>query len=238
MIFTQATVSAVRHQFGALLDSKEFTIDKTGSKTIELLNVAFIADEPLVFANVNDAYVERELQWYESMSRNVYDIPGGTPKIWEMVSSTSGEINSNYGWCIWSEENYNQFENVIAELRRAPDSRRATMIYTRPNMHYDYNKDGMSDFMCTNTVQYTVRNGKLITSVYMRSNDSVFGYRNDYAWQKHVSQLVADELNVELGDIIWNVSNMHVYERHFYLVDHFWQTGETHIEKKDYKGDY
>ena len=97
-----------------------------------------------------------------------------------------------------------------------PNSRRAVMIYTRPTMWEDYKRDGMSDFMCTNTVQYMIRNEQLVAIVQMRSNDVVFGYRNDYAWQKHV----ADTLTADLGltkepKIIWHVGNLHVYERHF-----------------------
>ena len=105
------------------------------------------------------------------------------------------------------------------ELKRNPDSRRGTMIYTRPNMHYDFNTSGMSDFICTNTVQYLIRDGKVNALVYMRSNDAVFGYKNDYAWQKHVLQEVCNELNLPMGNIYWNVASLHVYERHFKFVN-------------------
>jgi len=89
------------------------------------------------------------------------------------------------------------------------------MIYTRPTMWYDYNFNGMSDFMCTNAVQYMIRDGELIAIVQMRSNDVVFGYRNDYAWQKHVIDKLAAELNIIGTKIIWHVGSLHVYERHF-----------------------
>lgn len=236
-------VSDIREKMVEKLKNKDFIIDKTGVKTIEIINASFVADEDVIFGEVNHSYVKRELEWYESGSLNVYDIPGGTPKIWESVSSKSGEINSNYGWAIWAEANGDQYVNVIKELIRNPDTRRAQMIYTRPSMHTDYNKDGMSDFMCTSNVQYFIRNGKLITCVYMRSNDCWAGYRNDFAWQKHVSELVVDDLNkagmdVELGEIYWNVASLHVYERNFYLVDNYAKTGNIHINKKDYSGEY
>ncbi|MGZ7196727.1 hypothetical protein ACXWOC_11115, partial [Streptococcus pyogenes] len=72
------------------------------------------------------------------------------------------------------------------ELIEKPDSRRAIMIYTRPSMQVDFERDGMSDFMCTNNVQYLIRDGRVHAIVNMRSNDVVFGFRNDYAWQKYV----------------------------------------------------
>lgn len=200
------------------LIAEDFVTDKTGVKTVEVMNASFIANEPAIFGTLNHDYIERELQWYKSMSRNVNDIPGGTPEIWKRVATPDGYINSNYGWCIWSDENYNQYTNVLDELRSNPDSRRATMIYTRPTMHMDYKLNGMSDFMCTNTVQYLVRDNKLHALVYMRSNDAVFGYKNDYAWQKHVLDSLAKELNIEPGNIHWNVASLHVYERHFDLI--------------------
>jgi thymidylate synthase len=57
----------------------------------------------------------------------------------------------------------------------------------------------------------------------MRSNDVVFGYKNDYAWQLYVLEQLRAELyyhglSVETGDIHWQVQNLHVYEKHFDLV--------------------
>jgi hypothetical protein len=66
-----------------------------------------------------------------------------------------------------------------------------------------------------NEINNMIRNGELIAIVQMRSNDVVFGYRNDYAWQKHVIDKLAAELNIIGTKIIWHVGNPHVYERHF-----------------------
>jgi len=212
------TVEDIRQHFKELLRQKIFVTDKTGVKMIELVGANFVADEKAIFGNVNYDYVERELEWYESMSLNVNDIPGGPPAIWKQVADSQGYINSNYGWCIWSPENNYQFEHVKRELQKNPESRRATMIYTRPEMWKDYNFDGRSDFMCTNAVQYMIRRDALHAVVQMRSNDVVFGYKNDYAWQSHVLDLLCLELGVQRGDIHWNVGSLHVYERHFDLV--------------------
>ena len=61
----------------------------------------------------------------------------------------------------------------------------------------------------------------------------MYGYKNDYAWQKHVLKCFTHDYNrsfaektwdadyrrdMEVGDIIWQVQNLHVYERHFNLV--------------------
>jgi thymidylate synthase len=203
------------HFIDELMDSN-FVTDKTGVKTIEMIGATFEANEPTIFGDVNDDYIQRELEWYESMSLYVDDIPGVTPAIWQQVADRAGKINSNYGWAIYHKDNGLQYVRVFNELLHLPNSRRAVMIYTRPTMWEDYKRDGMSDFMCTNTVQDMIRDEQLVAIVQMRSNDVVFGYRNDYAWQKHV----ADTLTADLGltkepKIIWHVGSLHVYERHF-----------------------
>lgn len=212
-------VKNIREIFKEKLKNEEFVTDKSGVKTVEIMNASFIADSPAIFGTVNEDYVKRELEWYLSTSLNVNDIPGGPPAIWKQVASSEGLINSNYGWCIFSDANGYQYANVLSQLLENQDSRRATMIYNRPSMHEDYNKDGMSDFMCTNTVQYLIRDGKLNALVYMRSNDAVFGYKNDYAWQAFVLSRLAAALGIPSGDIYWNVASLHIYERHFNLIE-------------------
>lgn len=212
------TVQDIREEFHRLMREEEFVTDKTGVRMLEVRSASFIADEPTIFGTVNTDYVLRELEWYHSMSLNVNDIPGGPPTIWQVVSDNDGYINSNYGWCIFSDENYNQYNHVLEELKKSPESRRAIMIYTRPNMWYDYNHNGRSDFMCTNAVQYMIRDHKLETVVQMRSNDVIFGYKNDFAWQNYVHKNLAHDLSIEPGHIYWNVGSLHVYERHFNLV--------------------
>lgn len=229
------TVNNVRLELKRQLEEGNFVTDKSGVKTIEIVNASFIATEPAIFGTINHDYVERELAWYKSMSLNVNDIPPPVPAIWKAVATPDGFINSNYGWAIYSTENGNQFKNVVADLKRNPDSRRATMIYNRPSMHKDYNADGMSDFMCTNAVQYLVREGHVHALVYMRSNDAWAGYRNDYAWQEYVLNQVAEEIQIPAGNIFWNVASLHIYERNFYLVDYYNKTGKEHITKEEYR---
>lgn len=217
-------VENIRELFLQKYLNNEFVIDKSGVKTVEIIGQSFIANEDLIFGERNTDYVERELAWYKSMSLNVNDIPGETPKIWKQVATPEGLINSNYGYLVYSNENYSQFNNVISELVRNPDSRRAIMVYTRPSIWYEYDKDGMSDFICTNAVQYMIRDRKLHAVVSMRSNDAVFGFKNDYAWQQYILKELLAKINisepsVKLGDIIWCAGSLHVYERHFQYID-------------------
>ena len=204
-----------------------FVDDKTGVKTIEIIGASFVADKPAIFGTPNEEYIEKELMWYNKQSTNVFDIYGhdNPPKAWQYAANKHGEINSNYGHLIWSDKYHNQYQQVLKELCEVnPNSRRASMIYQRPSIWTEYNENGKNDFICTNAVTYYIRDDMLHAAVQMRSNDVIFGYRNDYAWQRYVQERLQEDLyyethmKVELGYIFWQVQNLHVYERHFDLV--------------------
>ena len=198
---------------------EEFT--KLNSSTpegemLEIIGASFLTDKDSIFGELNDSYIKAEIEWYESCSRNVndlFEIYGKEVAIWKQIADKDGNINSNYGWSIWSEDNGFQYEMVKTELSVNPSSRRGTMIYTRPSMHHDAFENGRNDFKCTNAVNYFIRDGKLHSVVQMRSNDVVFGYKNDCAFQKFVLAKLARELGVNQGNIIWNAASLHVYPR-------------------------
>lgn len=230
----------VREIFVNALALQDFTIDRTGQKTIELIGANFCADEPAIFGTPNQEYIESEIAWYEKQSTNINDIyPArrNPPKAWQYAANDHGEINSNYGYLIFSNRYYQQYHSALDELLRNRDTRRATMIYTRPSIQYEFDEHGKNDFICTNAVTYYIRDLKLYAVVQMRSNDVVFGYKNDRAWQLYVlNKLVKDyndclmefpvhgegqenyPENITAGEIYWQVQNLHVYERHFDLV--------------------
>ncbi len=221
-------VRDIRQFFIDELKDEAYTIDKTGQKTIELIGASFIADESAIFGTPNYDYIQEELDWYESQSTNINDISETPPQAWKYAANTHGEINSNYGHLIFSDKYYNQYGCVLDELLENPDGRRASMIYNRPSIWLEYNENGKSDFICTNAVTYYIRDNILHSVVQMRSNDVVFGYKNDYAWQRHLMKRLVEDYNglnmydkgdhIEEGHITWQVQNLHVYERHFHLV--------------------
>lgn len=215
------TVSDIREEFARLRRS-----GKEVAGTLEMVGISFIADEPSIFGKVNESYIERELEWYASESLNVFDMSGNVPNIWRQISSIHGRINSNYGYLAHGAENGYQLQNVLKHLVQDQNTRRATAIYTRPTIHSEWNQEGMRDFICTNAVQYLIRDGQLHLVVQMRSNDVVFGYRNDYAWQVDTQRQVIEELHkngvlVTPGHVYWSVASLHVYERHFPLIDSY-----------------
>lgn len=227
----QENTSDIKHYFVNALAKEDFVMDRSGQKTIELIGASFFADQPAIFGTPNESYIEIEKEWYESQSTNVNWITEtynrNVPEAWKLAANNFGQINSNYGYLIYSDKYHNQYGRVLDELLENPDGRRASMIYTRPSIWEEYNEDGKNDFICTNSVTYYIRDNVLQCVVQMRSNDVVFGYKNDYAWQLYVLEQMVSDYNdcrekttpiITAGDIIWQVQNLHVYERHFHLV--------------------
>lgn len=203
------------------------------SKTLEIQNAHFEVDKPWIVRAPNYDYYTREKQWYISQSLNVNDIPGETPKMWKACATLDGFINSNYGWCIYSKENDNQFDNCRQHLLDDPHTREAIMIYNRPSMQQDYNKDGMHDFMCCQNVQYFINEKDDKTDVVdcivnFRSSDAIFGFNNDALWEYDVlADLVKSLQNdylakynksIDVGKMFWNAGSLHIYERHFSIL--------------------
>ena len=217
----------IKNIFKSKLLNEKFVIDRTGQKTIEIIGASFHADKPAIFGEPNQDYINRELLWYKSQITNVNAIEGKVPAAWKLAANDYGEINSNYGQIIYSDKYHHQYGRVLDELLENPDGRRASMIYNRPSIWEEYSENGKSDFICTNAVTYYIRNDKLHCVVQMRSNDVVFGYKNDYAWQLFVLEDMVKDYNdcksqnyeeIKAGNIMWQVQNLHVYERHFDLV--------------------
>ena len=232
-------VNDIRNYFKGELKAQRFTTDKTGANTIEMLGACFNADEPSIFGTPVKSYINSELAWYESMSTNINDIHGedkAPPAAWMYAADKHGNINSNYGHLVFHDKYHNQYQNAFNELMANPDSRRAQMVYNRPSIWVEFDEGGKSDFICTNAQTFYIRDGKLHMVSQMRSNDVVFGYKNDYAWAQYLMDKfvtewnqIADDYNVntyssdpiqliEKGTLTWQVMNLHVYSRHFDLV--------------------
>lgn len=214
------------------LDNEDFVIDKSGVKTVEVLAPKIILnpEEPILKFNgrkTPEKYAEKELEWYLSQDLNVKHIKN-VAKIWDNISSKCGFINSNYGYLVFHPSNHDQFGKCVEELNRNRETRRAVHIYTRPSMQYEYNRDGMSDFICTFAHQFFIRDGKLHSIVNMRSQDGIYGLFNDFYWFAWVHRKVYNEVHqmndLSMGEIIHIPNSFHVYEKHFDMLNKICET--------------
>lgn len=210
------TVKDIRKIFIDKYRNKDFFISRNNNKTIEIIGASFLADEKTIFGELNKDYIKAEKFWYQKQSTNINDLDlEKIPDAWNITSNKHGQINSNYGKLVYGDLYFNQFKNAVNELKNKPYTRRATMVYTRPSIWYEYNEEGKDDFICTNAVTYYIRDSYIDCVVQMRSNDAIFGYKNDYDWQYHILRQVCLYTDKLPGNIHWQVQNLHIYERHF-----------------------
>jgi thymidylate synthase len=185
---------------------------KFGS-TKALFNVGFYIENPKrkqiinVERKWNLHYADSEWQWYLSGDPNIKrlgEIYGKVPAIWKRMADSSGEVNSNYGYQ-WKRNA--QLTHVIKMLREKPDTRQAAIsIYDAKEMRKYKN-----DTPCTYAVQFTIINGELCMSVYMRSNDLWYGFCNDQYQFASLQELVARELDIPTGWYYHHAHNLHLY---------------------------
>ena len=210
--------------------SNEVVIDKTGVKTVEILGLRMILDPMQKLLNFYglrkspEEYIQKEIQWYDSQDLSIKEIAKHA-KLWLDICTKDEQqqVNSNYGYLIYNILNHNQFQNTLQELKNNPFSRRAIMIYNRPSMHYEYNRSGMSDFICTLGHQFFIRNNKLISLVEMRSSDMMYGFFSDFPWFSTVQERMLNSLkefypDLQIGQLIWISNSGHLYEKHFDLI--------------------
>ena len=218
------------------LQNEEFVIDKSGVKLVELMPGYIHKLDPrkplLEFEGKksNKDYIEKESKWYASQDLSINGWVDDV-KIWTQVCTQDDkrEVNSNYGYLVFSEQNGNQFQNCYESLVKNPFSRQAVIFYNRPSMHKDCCRDGMSDFTCTYYQQFFIRfdkNGKrkLYCINNMRSNDLVFGFFNDIAYfcevyMKMYKQLKKVYKDLKVGSMDHIANSLHVYERHFEMLN-------------------
>ena len=181
--------------------------------TKALFNVGFTLEKPLENYIFNKErkwkpdYAEAEWQWYLSGDPNIKKLGqlyGKIPPIWERMADSRGNVNSNYGWQMYRND---QLDYVIAKLRNEKDTRHAAISIYDCKEHKLYRKDTP----CTYAIQFTIYNNVLNMSVLMRSNDLWYGFCNDQYCFSMIQKLVADELNMEVGEYYHYAHNLHLY---------------------------
>jgi len=183
------------------------------ANTKALFNIGFTIENPTnkVITNKernwNEEYAAAEWSWYLSGDPRVTtlgELYGKIPAIWKNMADKNGEVNSNYGYQ-WRRND--QLENVINILKHGYDTRQAAIsIYDGKEINkYEF------DTPCTYAVQFTVVQGKLYMSVYMRSNDLWYGFCNDQYQFASLQEMVAERLNLPVGTYYHHAHNLHLY---------------------------
>lgn len=190
-------------------------VSPRGELTREIRNYQYTIGKGERFANfpsrkLSLAYIKEELIWYIKGDKNDLSICDKAV-IWKKMVA-NGVLHSNYGQYIFKAR---EIDYVVEVLKRDKDSRRAVMTILNPKHLYWYN----TDVPCTVSMSYCVRDGKLHSTVHMRSQDVIYGMGNDVPFFSIVQEMVAVMLKLEVGELTVFVESLHVYEKHFSMLD-------------------
>jgi thymidylate synthase len=168
--------------------------------------------------------VIRELLWYLSGNTHIRDLRQYT-KIWDAWTSEdkNWDVGRMYGyqWVNW--EKYiedpktgqfkrtfvNQIQEVIDEIKRNPNSRRLVVTAWNPAV-----LDEVALPSCHSFFIFNVTDGKLNCHLTQRSGDIALGIPFNVACYAMLTQMVAKETGLELGEFSHYINDAHIYVDH------------------------
>jgi len=170
--------------------------------------------------NFSNTYLIGELLWYFSGDNSTEWISKYS-SFWKNISDDGETANSAYGSRIFrthpriAGDQLIQWDYVRSELSADSDSRRAVVHIRSP---WD-STHAKLDVPCTLTLQFFIRDEKLHMVVNMRSSDLILGIAYDVPAFTMMQELLAKQLGVGLGEYMHTSNSLHIYERHFEMVE-------------------
>jgi len=198
---------------------------RLGERTQELLHQQIILDAPWqreVLAphrHVNIAAQIAETMWVLAGRNDVEFLSHYLPRAVDF--SDDGKVwRGAYGprlraWGGWPSKTGgpgDQIKHIVDVLNADRTSRRAVVSI------YDPKRDSApgKDIPCNDFLSFISRDGFLHLSVFVRSNDLIWGWSgiNAFEWSA-LQEIVAGLLGLNVGNLVFNTTSLHVYDRHW-----------------------
>ena len=193
--------------------------DRTGTGTRSVFGAQMrfdlAAGFPLVTTKkVHWKSVVHELLWFLKGETNIGYLKAHKVGIWDEWADADGELGPVYGkqWRSWAAPDgtvIDQISDVVAQIRRNPDSRR--LIVSAWNVA-DLPK--MALMPCHALFQFYVADGKLSCQLYQRSADLFLGVPFNIASYALLTQMIAHCTELGLGEFVWTGGDCHIYSNH------------------------
>lgn len=193
--------------------------DRTGTGTISVfgrqMRINLQEGFPLLTTKkLHIKSIVHELLWFLSGSTNVNYLRENGVTIWDEWADEDGNLGRVYGaqWRTWhapSGQAIDQITNVINQIRNNPDSRRHLVSAWNPA-----EVDQMALPPCHYAFQFYVADGRLSCMFQMRSVDSFLGLPFNLASYALLTHMVAEQCDLEVGDLIWTGGDVHIYLNH------------------------
>ena len=211
----QQYLSLVRH----ILDHGTKKTDRTGTGTLSVfgyqMRFDLAAGFPLLTTKkLHLRSIVYELLWFLAGDTNVKYLNENKVTIWDEWADATGSLGPIYGyqWRSWPAadgRHIDQISNVIADIKRTPDSRR--LIVSAWNVG---EIDKMALAPCHALFQFYVADGRLSCQLYQRSADVFLGVPFNIASYALLTMMVAQVCDLAPGDFVHTFGDAHLYVNH------------------------
>ena len=155
-----------------------------------------------------------ELLWFINGDTNVRFLNDNGVSIWNEWADANGDLGPVYGkqWRSWEGANgkvHDQLMDVIAQIKKNPDSRR--LIISAWNVG---ELGDMALMPCHVLFQFYVANGRLSCQLYQRSADVFLGVPFNIASYALLTLMVAQVCGLKPGEFIHSFGDVHLYNNH------------------------
>jgi len=155
-----------------------------------------------------------ELLWFLRGDTNVKWLQEHGVSIWDEWADENGELGPVYGyqWRHWRTPDgreIDQIADVIASIRKKPDSRRHLVSAWNPA-----DVDRMALPPCHALFQFYVANGRLSCQMYQRSADLFLGVPFNIASYALLTRMVAQVTGLQADEFVLTLGDAHLYLNH------------------------
>ena len=193
--------------------------DRTGTGTLSVFGhqMRFDLAEGFPLVTTKKLFTKAiiyELLWFLRGDTNVCWLQERGVTIWDEWADATGELGPIYGhqWRSWPRDHsgtIDQIAEVVADIKRNPDSRRLIVTAWNPA---DVPKMALPPCHCL--FQFYVAKGRLSCQLYQRSADIFLGVPFNIASYALLTLMMAQVTGLKPGDFVHSFGDAHLYLNH------------------------
>src|SRR3989338_6732370 len=193
--------------------------DRTGTGTVSVFGyqMRFNLQKGFPLVTTKKCHMKsivHELLWFLQGDTNIRYLKENGVSIWDEWADEQGNLGPVYGkqWRSWAAADgrvVDQIAEVIAQIRKNPDSRR--LIVSAWNVG---ELDKMALAPCHAFFQFYVADGRLSCQLYQRSADIFLGVPLNIASYALLTLMMAQVCGLQPGEFIHTLGDAHLYNNH------------------------
>ena len=202
-----------------VLEQGKFKSDRTGTGTYSVFGAQTRFDlragfPALTTKKLHLKSIIYELLWFLRGETNVKWLQERGVSIWNEWADADGNLGRVYGaqWCDWRAadgRSIHQIDQVIAQIKIKPDSRRHIVTAWNPG-----EVEQMALPPCHALFQFYVADGELSCQLYQRSADLFLGVPFNLASYALLTLMVAQVCDLKPGEFVHTFGDLHLYSNH------------------------